>query len=91
MQRHAVGAALGAAALDVLACATQATLAEGASDGVARTGARFEHQRHRLFHAAQGLDPALLKSSGTELCTHFGFRKAKAPAQWTRGFARRAV
>ena len=77
LQRHAVGAALGAAALDVLTGATTTM----------RIGAHLEHQRHRLFQAAQGLDPPLLEGAGTELCTHCGFRKAKAPARWLRGFA----
>ena len=84
-------AALGTAALDVLAGAAQSTLGHRARHGVARAGARLEHQRHGLFHAAQGLDPPLLEGAGTELCTHCGFRKAKAPAQWRRGFACRAV
>src|SRR5262249_31756884 len=91
LKRYAVGTALGAATLDVLACATQASPTQRARHGVARTGARFEHQRHRLFHAAQGLDPSLLEGAGAELCTHCGFRKAKAPARWQRGFACRAV
>ena len=87
LQRHAVGTALSAAALDVLACATQATLAERARHGVARAGARLEHQRHRLFHAAQGLDPPLVEGAGTELCTHFGSEKQKPRLWWLRGFA----
>jgi len=77
MQRYAIGTALGAAALDVLDCAMHATDRGAARQGVARTGARFEHQRHWLFHAAQGLDPPLFKGTGTELCTHAVSEKQK--------------
>src|SRR6185369_8762829 len=48
-----------------------------ARHGVARNRARFEHQRHRLLHAAQGLDPSLLEGAGAQLCTHFGSEKQK--------------
>ena len=67
LKRHAVGAALGAAALNMSVGAAQATLPERAHDGVARGGARFEHQGHRLLHAAQGLEPPLLKGAGSQL------------------------
>jgi hypothetical protein len=87
LQRHAVGTALCAAVLNVLARATQAIGLGATRHGVARAGAGFKHQRHRLFHAAQGLDPPLKKGAGAELCTHCGFRNAKAPARWLRGFA----